>query len=729
MGSTSRRLPIEVDGTSFALNGENMSYRFHVNPDTGDLEGDHFGGSVDASTACGRPDTGHPGWSGKLHRTRREFPDLGRGDFRTPAFLVRQGNGGTAISDLQYQSHEVLKGRRREVKGLPGLFGGEGEVDTLVIRMADKVSGVVVELGYSVFPRYDAVVRNVTVIHSGEGKPEVYVEKLASFSVDLEEEELEMIGLKGDWAREGQRIERKIDVGTQGFGSTTGFSSHLHNPFLGLKTPTTTESRGDAWGFSFIYTGSFNVEVEKNSQGLTRVLMGEHPAHMAQRLNPGEQLSFPECVAIYSSEGVGGMSRRFHKLYRKHLVRGKFADTPRPVLLNSWEGVYFDFDAEKMYQIAEHTAALGVKLLVMDDGWFGERYPRVSDKAGLGDWIVNPERFPKGLDDLAARVRDLDVAGSSEKLQFGVWVEPEMVQVKSKLFEDHPNWVLQAEGYASTETRNQLVLDLGQEPVQDYIIDAIGKILESGKITYIKWDNNRGMHEMPSPNASRKYMEGLYRVLDALITRFPDVLFEGCASGGGRFDPGILQYFPQSWTSDDTDAVERIRIQFGTSLVYPASSMGAHISAVPNHITSRTTPFKFRAHVAMMGGSFGFELDPADLSDEEKKAIPEFIATAERIGPIIIKGDMYRLRLPEHSSFPAAMFVAEDGSRAVLFCFQTKPNFNAPWPFVKLQGLDPAAKYKLDGGEIASGATLMNMGVQYSYKGEYDSKLVILERQ
>lgn len=423
------------------------------------------------------------------------------------------------------------------------------------------------------------------------------------------------------------------------------------------------------------------------------------------------------------------MSRFFHSLYRKHLIKSKFAIEGRPVLLNSWEGVYFDFNQSNIYTLAEESAALGIRLFVMDDGWFGDKYPRVSDNAGLGDWTPNPARFPDGLSPLVEDATSLNVKDSSEKLRFGIWVEPEMVNPNSSLYREHPDWVLHAGPYPRTETRNQLVLNVALPQVQEFIIDFMTDLLKGADISYIKWDNNRGMHETPSPSNDHAYMLGLYRVLDTLTTRFPDVLWEACASGGGRFDPGILQYFPQIWTSDNTDGVDRVTIQFGTSLAYPASAMGAHLSAVPNHQTGRTVPVTFRGHVAIMGGSFGLELNPADLEDDEKEAVPELLALAEKVNPIVLKGDMYRLRLPEESKWPAVQYISEDGSQAVLFYFQTGPNVNHAAPWVRLQGLDPEANYSVDGNAPYSGATLMNMGLQYLFDTEYGSKVALLEKK
>lgn len=513
------------------------------------------------------------------------------------------------------------------------------------------------------------------------------------------------------------------------FGSSAGYSSHFHNPFLSLVDPSTTESQGEAWGFSLIYTGSFSVNVEKGSQGLTRALLGFNPDQLSWKLGPGETLTSPECVSVYSDSGVGGMSRAFHRLYRKHLIKSKFATSNRPALLNSWEGLGSSINESNVYQLANESAALGAKLFVMDDGWFGNKYPRVSDDAGLGDWQPSYDRFPGGLKPLVSKVTSLTAANSSTNLRFGIWVEPEMVNPKSVLYHEHPDWVLHAGTYPRSLQRNQLVLNVALPEVQDFIIDSVSDILNSANISYVKWDNNRAIHETPSPSTDHEYMLGIYRVFETLTTRFPDVLWEGCASGGGRFDAGVMQYFPQIWTSDDTDGAERVSIQLGTSLVYPPSAMGAHISAVPNQQTGRTVPVEFRGHVAMMGGSFGLELNPEELHEDEKTALPGLIALAEKVNPIILNGDMWRLSLPEESNWPAVLFMSEDGAQAVLFAFQMRANFNHAAPTIRLQGLDAEAQYKVDQCAVYSGSALMKMGFQFPFESDYSSKVVLLERQ
>lgn len=478
-----------------------------------------------------------------------------------------------------------------------------------------------------------------------------------------------------------------------------------------------------------MYTGSFAAEVEKSSQGLTRASIGLNPYQFSWPLKPGESISSPECVSVYSPGGVGGMSRQYHRLYRKHLMKSKFAEQTRPPLLNSWEGMVFDVNDTAIYGLAKETADLGIKLIVMDDGWFGNEFPRISDNAGLGDWQPNKQRFPDGLPALVEKITDLDVASSSEKLKFGIWFEPEMVNPKSNLYTEHPDWAIHAGDYPRTETRNELVLNVALPEVQDFIIESVAAILRSAPVSYVKWDNNRGIHEHSSMQLNHQYMLGLYRVFANLTTQFPDVLWEGCASGGGRVDPGILQWFPQVWTSDDTDAVERIAIQFGTSLAYPASAMGAHVSHVPNGNTKRVTPVRFRANVALMGGSFGLELNPSDFTEDEIAQIPDIVALSERINPVIVTGDMYRLALPEDTQYPAAVFVAQDGAEAVFFAFQTKPTINNSWPWFRLQGLDAAARYKVDGNQTVSGAALMNVGIQIRFDNDLDSRCILLERQ
>ena len=457
--------------------------------------------------------------------------------------------------------------------------------------------------------------------------------------------------------------------------------------------------------------------------------MGLNDLHTSMPLQPGKSFQAPEIVYVYSPDGLGRMSRAFHCFYREHLASERsWTLKDRPVLINNWEATYFDFTQDSLLSIAKSASELGVKLFVLDDGWFGNSKPRVSDKAGLGDWMPNPKRFPNGIESLVDQVNKLKT-GSGEGMKFGIWVEPEMVNPDSELYAAHPDWVQHACSYDRTETRNQLVLNLALTEVQDYIIDSISKLLKSANITYVKWDHNRGIHELPSPDTAHAHIMGLYRVLNTLVSRFPDVLWEGCASGGGRFDPGMLYYFPQSWTSDNTDALERLSIQFGTSLVYPPSSMGCHVSMCPNHQMGRTTPLEFRAHVAMMGGSFGFELDLAQLSNAEREMIPDIIALSERVNPFVIRGNMYRLN-DISSNWPAVMFVLDD--QAVILVYQIKGQIKKATPRLRLQGLNVEKKYQLEGVkgyESVVGVDLQDLGValDWTHVGDHGSRVIFVK--
>jgi alpha-galactosidase len=514
------------------------------------------------------------------------------------------------------------------------------------------------------------------------------------------------------------------------FGSQAGYASHVHNPFFALASPSTTEATGEAWGFSLVWTGSFEATAEKFSNGFTRVLLGLNSLHASIRLQPGETFQSPEAVAVYSSEGVGGLSRSFHELYRNHLSRSKFTNQERPILLNSWEGLGFNINETSLVDLAGEAEELGVQLFVNDDGWFGVEYPRNNDSQGLGDWTPNPRLFPDGLAPYVQQVNNFTVANSTAKMQFGIWVEPEMVNPNSTLYNTHPEWVLHAGKHQRTLTRNQLVLNVGLPEVQDYIITAVSRILDSANVQYVKWDNNRAMHEMSRPSDDYKYILGLYNVINNLTTRYPDVLWEGCASGGGRFDPGLLYYWPQHWTSDNTDASDRLTIQMGTSLVYPPSSMGCHVSAIPNGLTGRNVSIEYRGHVAMMCGSFGLELNPADLSREEAAALPAVMAAARRISPLVISGAFHRLAHPDQSNWPAVQFVSQDGSQAVALAFQQQYMIKPAPPPLRMAGLDPKARYvnDLDNGTY-SGATYMNGGLNILFlRKDYQSKMIWLTK-
>ncbi|KAL1406739.1 hypothetical protein Q8F55_006143 [Vanrija albida] len=709
-------------GPTFHLNPAAASYIIRVSAD-GDLEHVHWGPRT--RTAYTSPPGGNDSW-GPV-RTRREFPDVGHGDFRAPAYRI--SHGGTAVTDLRYAGYDIVAGKP-PLAGLPATFGTDDAVSTLEIHLEDKLAGIKATLSYAVFHNLPVVTRSVRLTAGPEG---AVVDELASLSIDFPVGEYEMLYTYGQWARENQVVRRKVDHGIQGFQSLAGYTSAAHNPFFALVNPATTESLGQAWGFSLVYTGSFAAQVEVAAKGYTRASLGLNPSHLSWKLSPGESFTSPEVVCVYSAAGVGGMSRTFHNLYRQHLSRSDWTHRTRPSLINNWEATYFDLSQDLLLPIAERAASLGVKMFVMDDGWFGVKHPRINDHQGLGDWTPNPLRFPDGLGAFADRVTGLKVKplpGTNETtaahMKFGIWVEPEMVNPKSELYEKHPDWVLHAGRYPHTTARNQLVLNLGLPEVQEYIVGVVTNILKSGSISYVKWDNNRGMHELAHPSDSHRYILGLYSVLDRLTTAFPDVLWEGCAAGGARFDPGLLHYWPQHWVSDNTDARDRISIQMGLSLVYPPSAFGCHVSAVPNHITDRETPLEFRAHVAMLGGSFGLELDATKLSDNDTAALPAILALSEKVNPYVVHGEQYRLS-PATSNSPAVLYVLPSGD-AVLFAFQLKDSHFPDQPeSIRLQGLDADADYEFD-GEVYGGDELLTAGWNWWAKGDYRSRVLFVNK-
>ncbi|KAI0426522.1 putative alpha-galactosidase C [Xylaria sp. FL1042] len=717
------------DGSAptFSLASSSISYQFHVDPSTLDLVHDHWGG-YSAEIITQEPGNMN-GWGGQYTYRLREFPDSGRGDFRTPAIHIQHASGDT-VSSFAYTGYEVKAGKPG-IPGLPATYGEEGDVSTLIVHLYDEYSAISADLYYSIFPEHNAIARSFRLTNKGNSTATVL--RASSWSIDMPNEELDLIDLWGDWAGEAHINRRAVGHGEQGFRSTAGYSSHFHNPFLALAPPSTTESQGAATGYALLYTGSFAANVERWSTGWVRVLLGLNPLHLSWPLKPGDTFASPEVVSTYSEKGFSGMSQSLHSLFKNQLSRSNHTLQTRPALLNSWEGLGFDYNDTAMVELARGAADLGCTLFVNDDGWFGTDYPRDNDTLGLGDWTPQKKKFPEGLGPYVDDVNAITVANSSTKMSFGLWVEPEMVNPESDLYTAHPDWVLHAGSHNRTLVRNQLVLNLGLPEVQDYIITTIEKLLDSANIKYIKWDNNRGQHELPSPAANHAYILGMYRVIDNLTTAHPEILWEGCASGGGRFDAGLLHYWPQSWTSDNTDGLDRLQIQFGTSYAYPPSAMGCHVSAVPNGQVGRTTPLAFRSAVASMCGSYGLELDPKDLTPDDLSALPGLVALQQEINPLVIHGDFYRLALPDQSNWPAAMFALPDASAAVVFVFQIRSETKPLSPPVRLRGLDAGAKYKITGDngyEAAfSGSTLMNAGLSLTWpNADYQSIILKLEK-
>ncbi|PTQ57382.1 MAG: Alpha-galactosidase [Candidatus Carbobacillus altaicus] len=636
----------------------------------------------------------------------QEYPGYGTSDYRQPAYQVQFADGTTA-SELIYQGHRLISGKPR-LDGLPATYvENEEEAKTLEIHMYDTVSSLSIYLIYTVFETFDVITRTVRI--QNDGKEPLRLLRVQSMSVDFHHAEFDMLHLSGAWARERWMYRQRITQGTHSVESRRGTSSHQHNPFIALLDPHATEDTGDVYGINLVYSGNFLGSVEVDQYATTRVSMGINPFNFSWSLNPGETFQAPEVVMVYSAEGLGTMSRIYHHFYKNRLLRRRYRDEIRPILLNSFEAVYFDFNENKLLTIAEQAKDLGIELFVLDDGWFGKRD---DDRTSLGDWVVDRNKLPGGLESLVKKINELGLA-------FGLWIEPEMVSLESKLYKEHPDWCLHIPGRRKTLSRWQLVLDLSRKDIQDAVIKMISDVLSIAPIRYVKWDMNRSLTEIGSAALSserqqetaHRYVLGVYRVMEEITSKFPDILFEGCAGGGGRFDPGMLYYMDQVWTSDNSDAVERLKIQYGTSIVYPIVTMGAHVSAVPNHQVHRVTSLKMRGDVAM-SGNFGYELDLTKLTEDEKEIVREQVALYKHIRHLVQKGEFYRLKSPFEGNSAAWMFVSPDRHEAIVFYFKILAQANEPLERLRLKGLDPVIQYEwIEGSEVFSGDSLMYAGL------------------
>lgn len=637
-----------------------------------------------------------------LDRLPQEFPSFGLGDQREGALRVENADGSGAV-DLRFVSALIEEGKPA-LDGLPATFGGSCQ--TLRITLRDQQTNLQAELSYTVFDDCDAIARSVRLTNLSLA--DIRITGIMSLCMDLKNDGWDFITLSGAWGRERNVIRRPLVPGFQGVATRCGASSLQQSPFLALARKETTESQGEAIGAALIYSGNFKAQAAVYWHDSVRLSLGINDTDFSWDLAPGETFQAPEAVLVYSREGLGGMSRTFHALWENHLLPRRWAAAPRPVLLNSWEAAYFDIDEEKLVAIAKAAADAGVELFVVDDGWFGHRD---DDTTSLGDWQPDKNKLPGGLSRLADRVRALG-------LKFGIWMEPEMVSPDSDLYRAHPDWAIHIPGRVPITSRSQLVLDLSREEVQNFVFQAVADTLKTSKAAYLKWDMNRNFSNIGSAalpydrqrELPHRYILGLYRVLEKLVKAFPEVLFEGCASGGGRFDPGMLYYTPQFWCSDDTDALARCRIQYGTTLFLPPSAMGSHVSAVPNHQTGRTTPLETRFAVAL-GGSFGYELDPRKLSEDEQGALREQVRYAAKTEATRLHGDFYRLLSPFEGNETAWISVSKDKKEAVFTYVRHQITVNTPPTLVRLQGLDPDARYAVqETGEMFSGDELMYSG-------------------
>lgn len=672
-----------------------------------------------------------------LEHIRQEYAVCGAGDTRLPALDARMADGSRLL-DLQYQSHAVTPGKP-PIEGLPATYTEQDdEADTLTVTLADPLAGVTVTLFYTVFAQLPAIARHAEIACTGENP--VSLDRAMSLCLDLPDSDYEMVELTGAWARERHVATRPLAEGVQAVYSLRGHSSHQFNPFLALKRPDCGEMHGEVYGFSLVYSGNFLAQADVDPYHVTRVTMGIHPQNFSWTLRPGETFATPEAVMVYSDRGLNGMSQAFHTLYRSRLARGVWRDTVRPVLVNNWEATYFDFNEEKLLALATEARALGIELFVLDDGWFRNRS---SDETGLGDWEVDTAKLPGGLKGFGEKLNAMG-------LQFGLWIEPEMVNPGTRLWQEHPDWVLHQPGRRPLPSRHQYVLDCSNPAVVDYLYDRLTALLDGAPVSYIKWDMNRSISDAFSCAAGpegqgavlHRYILGVYRLYQRLIDRFPRILFESCSSGGARFDPGMLYYAPQCWASDDTDAVERLKIQYGTSFVYPVSSMGAHVAAVPNHQLGRVTSLTTRANVAFFG-AFGYEMDLTRLPPRGRELVARQVAFFKQYRRLLQFGAFWRLQSPFAHNEATWMTVSPDRETALVGDYLVLQQANAGYRRIRLAGLAPDRLYRVtplgSGAEpcgpayTAGGDELMQAGLvttgdsRMQHDGDFVSRLYLLE--
>lgn len=699
----------------FHLHNDQISYLISIE-DGGTLSHLYFGKSIKAyhgELRYPRLDRGFSGnLPGSLDRTfskdslPQEYSSAGEMDFRTPAMIVRQPDGSNAVF-LTYENYQIVPGKP-ELKGLPHAWvKNKDEAETLIITLKDKFSELRFDLLYTIYRDRSVIVRSTKVRNAG--KETVKIEKVASMQMDFVDRDFDMITLPGAHAHE-RRVERnKVNQGIHVYSSIRGTSSHQMNPFVALVDPDTNEFAGDAYGFAFVYSGNHKFEVEKDPYAQTRIVVGINDYNFSWMLNAQESFQTPEVLMVYSDQGLNKMSQAFHSIIHDRIMRSKYKDQVRPIVVNNWEATYFDFDEDKLKPIVDKAKELGIEMFVLDDGWFGHRD---DDNSSLGDWQVFEKKFPHGLDHFANYVHQ-------QGLKFGLWFEPEMISIDSNLYQKHPDYLMHVPGRTPSPARNQYLLDLGRAEVRNNIFDQMKAILDSGKIDYIKWDMNRHLSDIYQADLTadrqgevyHRYVLGLYDLLEKIVDRYPDLLIEGCSGGGGRFDAGMAYYNPQIWASDDSDAIDRLSIQYGTSLVYPQSMMTSHVSVSPNEQNGRITPFKTRGIVAMWG-DLGYELDLTKLSESDQKAVAEQVAEYKKIRAVTQYGTFYRLKNAQEGNQCAWETVSPDKNEVILSTVKVMASAQPYFTKTKLVGLDPNKQYEDQAShQVYGGDELMNLGI------------------
>lgn len=713
----------------FSIKTADFSYIMQIS-DSGYLLHKYFGKAIgDDDLSFATLEVAHASFSPNpadesfsLDSMPQEYSASQTGDFRVSSVDIKSANGEYA-SEVKYVSHEIITGKP-QLKDMPSIFAENDEATTLVLTCEDVYAKAEIKLYYSIIEKLNIIVRSVKIKNIGDGT--FHLMKMASSCVDFCACDFDMTQLYGTWSKECNVERINIPQGIHSIASRRGSSSHQHNPFVAISDKDATETSGNVYGFNLLYSGNFAIELERDYLDNLRVVCGINSWNFDFELSSGEEFQTPEVVFTYSPNGFGELSRTYHKLYKNHISKSKWAHKKRPLLINTWEAAYFNFTDETIIEYAKHAKELGIELLVMDDGWFGKRN---NDKTSLGDWFVNTEKLKKGLPKMVEEINEIG-------MDFGIWYEPEMISPVSELYKKHPEWCMHMSARPNCLGRNQYVLNLALKEVQDYLFDVMTEVLKSCNITYVKWDFNRNltnvsMEDLPNSEKGEtfhRYVLGLYSLLERLTDELPEILFEGCSGGGGRFDPALLRYFPQNWASDDTDAVERIQIQYGTSMAYPVSAIGSHVSNCPNHQTGRTSPLKMRSAIAMMG-TYGFELSPLKLTDEEKDFVKEEIKLYHKYYDLINNGELYRLTNPfENPYYCATEFVSPSKDKALVTYVVSRSRRLKP-VFVKLQGLNEHSKYKdMDTGICYFGDTLMNLGLNFSkYTDEGESVRVYLE--